>query len=82
MIIGSPFTAKVMESTNIDGSNKLDCSSTRTNSIESFSTFNEPSGDDTSSVHGKILPINGTVKTPSGKMINGNVIQKPNGKSS
>lgn len=60
-------------------SQKLECSSTRTTSMDSFSTLNEISDDD-SSVVGKVLPINGTVETPSGKVITGHVVQKPNGK--
>ena len=79
-LLGSPFAAKILDSSLAEHSpsSRLDSVSQATTSLESFSTSRETSEDESITSCKKLL-IDVTVGTPSGRVIPGYIYQRPDG---
>ena len=79
-LLGSPFTAKILDSSLAEHtpSSRLDSVSQVTTSLESFSTLQETSEDETIT-SSKKLPIDVAIGTPIGRVTPDYIYKSPDG---
>jgi len=77
-IPGSPFPAKILDSSLTEISRMDSGASQETTSLESYSTYQDLSEDE-SITQSKRLPVEARILTPSGRVINGSVYKNNSG---